>query len=88
MFLGSNSKVAVFNIELPDIEDRLMFIKSRMKQNGYEANISEEQMANLTAGLQLTAIEDIILMGKGKVDGKSTFRISCFSSCRCVYGRD
>ena len=66
LFLGSNSKVSVFNIELPDIDDRLMFIKAKMKESGYEAIISYEQMANLTAGLQLTSIEDIILMGRGK----------------------
>lgn len=67
LFLGSNSKVSVFNIELPDIEDRLMFVRAKMQQSGYETNISCEQMANLTAGLQLTAIEDIILLGRDRV---------------------
>lgn len=67
MFLGSNSKVSVFNIELPDWDDRNMFIKSKMNYCGYPMNINCEQMANLTAGLQLTAIEDIILLGRDKV---------------------
>ena len=67
LFLGANSKVTVFNIELPSLEDRYSFINSKLYSCGYKSNITAEQMANLTAGLQLTAIEDIILMGKDTV---------------------
>jgi len=41
--------------------------RAKMQQSGYATNISCEQMANLTAGLQLTAIEDIILLGRDRV---------------------
>ena len=67
LFLGSNSKVNIFNIELPDVSDRLVFIKNKVNVNDVKMQITCEQMANLTAGLQLTAIEDIILMGQESV---------------------
>lgn len=64
LFLGANSKVNIFNIELPDINDRLLFIRNKISGNNVRMDISAEQMANLTAGLQLIAIEDIILMAQ------------------------
>ena len=72
LFLGANSKTTVFNIELPDVSDRYAFIRGQLdKQPDIRMNISIEQMANLTAGLQLTAIEDILLMGSNSgIDAK------------------
>lgn len=68
MFLGNNSRISLFNIELPDLQDRYDFIndwyehnperKSATKFDGTNTKI----MANLTAGLQLMSIEDIMLL--------------------------
>lgn len=67
LFLDSNSRMTVINIELPSIEERIDFIDFWF--SGLEADelidmkITKKELANLTAGLQLTAIEDILLLG-------------------------
>lgn len=72
LFLGNNSKTTLFNLELPDKEDRYNFIKSILSEQRINMMLSVEEMANLTAGLQLIAIEDILLIGSdiGKVTSK------------------
>lgn len=69
LFLGNNSKTMLFNLELPDKQDRLVFIKSILEEYRINMLITAEMMANMTAGLQLIAIEDILLTGHylGKV---------------------
>ena len=66
LFLGANSKVTIFNLELPDLSDRFRFIRSKTASNDFNMRINAEQMAYLTAGLQLSAIEDILLMGRNE----------------------
>lgn len=66
MFLGNNSRISLINIELPDTEQRFDFIES---WKGSHKNIvdnikwciNSKTIANLTAGLQLISIEDILL---------------------------
>lgn len=74
LFLGNNSKLSLFNIELPDVNDRKEFINSILLdvQGRINMRISVDEMANLTAGLQLIAIEDVLLYGCsiGYVDAK------------------
>jgi len=67
LFLGANSKVNVFQIELPGERERLEFINSLMYRTNPRMTISTRQFANLTAGLQRVAIEDIVLMGQETV---------------------
>lgn len=83
-FTGANSKTAVCEIPLPDEEGRRAFIQyyleAQIKRNGnYKAFIekwplSVEQLTNLTAGLQLVAIEDVLLSAftkeRKKMEGK------------------
>lgn len=64
LFLGNNSKLSVYNIELPDRLDRKGFISDIVDSvRSLRMGISIDEMTNLTAGLQLTAIEDILLYG-------------------------
>lgn len=74
LFLGNNSKLSVFNMELPDLYDRRNFIETIVHDasNSIKLSISINEMANLTAGLQLIAIEDILLYGAsiGNVSAK------------------
>jgi len=68
MFLGNNSRINLFNIELPDGDMRYSFIEDWYKENPERKedtrfeNININMIANLTAGLQLMAIEDILLL--------------------------
>ena len=68
MFLGNNSKITLINIELPDIYTRTSFIEywwdrhpTQRSETSFQGT-SYETIANLTAGLQLVAIEDIFLL--------------------------
>lgn len=67
LFLDSNSRMTVINIELPDLEERMDFISywfsGLSDDDMIEMKITKRELANLTAGLQLTAIEDILLLG-------------------------
>jgi len=68
MFLGNNSRISLFNIELPDWQDRYDFINEWYQNNPNKKEYTRFEgtnikiMANLTAGLQLMAIEDILLL--------------------------
>ena len=68
MFLGNNCKITIINIELPDIYTRTAFTEfwwekhPVQKGNTSFQGVSDETIANLTAGLQLVAMEDIFLM--------------------------
>lgn len=74
LFLGNNSKLSVYNIELPDRMDRKSFISSIVDSvRSLRMGISIDEMANLTAGLQLIAIEDILLYGAA--EGSVTARM-------------
>lgn len=77
LFLDSNSRMTVINIELPNIIERLDFIQYWFSgldiNDDIEMRITKEELANLTAGLQLNAIEDILLLGLksfGYIDNK------------------
>ncbi len=83
-FTGSNSKTSVCEIPLPGEEGRRAFIEyyldAQIRRNGaYRACIEKwpigvEQLTNLTAGLQLVAIEDVLLSAftkeRKKLEGK------------------
>lgn len=74
LFLGNNSKLSVYNIELPDREDRRCFISTIARtESSIRLGISIDELANLTAGLQLIAIEDILLYGAA--EGSVTARM-------------
>ncbi len=66
MFLGNNSRISLINIELPNYEQRYEFLKC-WKQNHEEELVKTDYtidfrtIAKLTAGLQLIAVEDIML---------------------------
>lgn len=68
MFLGNNSRISLFNLELPDWQDRYDFINEWYQNNPDRKSATKFEgtsitvMANLTAGLQLMAIEDIMLL--------------------------
>lgn len=77
MFLGNNSRISLINIELPDAEQRRDFIEHWYNKNedAYDhtdMEISIEVIANMTAGLQLISIEDILLnaYNLGYIDSK------------------
>lgn len=83
-FTGSNSKTAVIELPLPGEDARREFIRyyldTQMKRNpAFRSSIEKwpldvEQLTNLTAGLQLVAIEDILLSAftkeRKKAEGK------------------
>ena len=68
MFLGNNSRITLFNIELPDLDMRYSFINDWYAENPDRKadtrfeGIDVRIIANLTAGLQLMSIEDILLL--------------------------
>lgn len=75
MFLGNNSRISLINIELPDKEQRLDFFESWANNHKeimreIDMHINANSIANLTAGLQLISVEDIILSGYN--DGEIT----------------
>ena len=71
MFLGNNSRISLLNIELPDEEQRFDFIADwyNAHMDYYKKtlfrNINLDNIAKLTAGLQLISIEDILLSAYG-----------------------
>lgn len=78
MFLGSNSRIKLINIELPDLRNRKDFIEEwyqnhpQIKGGTRFVNVNINTIANMTAGLQLINIEDILLRarGEGYIDAK------------------
>jgi len=70
MFLGNNSRIKPIHIELPDMSSRKDFIEEwyknlpEAKQDTKFENININIIANMTAGLQLINIEDILLRAK------------------------
>ena len=92
-FTGANSKTAVCEIPLPDENGRKAFIEyyldSQIRRDSrYKACIekwplSVDQLANLTAGLQLVAIEDVLLSAftkdRKKLEGKLPEDTVCIS---------
>ena len=69
MFLGNNSKISLINIELPDLDTRIDFVKDWYDKHeevyaSIDRKINIKTIANLTAGLQLVSIEDILLEAK------------------------
>lgn len=78
MFLGSNSRIKLINIELPDLRNRKDFIEEwyqnhpQIKGDTRFRNVNMNTIANMTAGLQLINIEDILLRarGEGYIDAK------------------
>lgn len=76
MFTGANSKTAVCEIPLPGEESRRAFIgyylqKQYKKNSAYEQCVKNwplgiDELVNLTAGLQLVAIEDVLLSAFNK----------------------
>ena len=72
MFLGNNSKISLINLELPDWNVRKEFIKYwwdehlDLKRATSFVGVTYDILANMTAGLQLVAIEDIFLEATGK----------------------
>lgn len=70
MFLGSNSRIKLVNIELPNLDRRKDFITywfqeySHIKAAIRFENVTINTIANMTAGLQLINIEDIFLRAK------------------------
>lgn len=68
MFLGNNSKIMLYNIELPDRSTRYDFIDTWWINHPQDKNLvtfdgtNMDIIANLTAGLQLVSIEDIFLL--------------------------
>lgn len=72
MFLGSNSRIKLINIELPDLRTRKDFIQEwcqnhpKIKENIKFENINMNTIANMTAGLQLINIEDIFLRARAE----------------------
>lgn len=93
MFTGSNSKTAVCEIPLPNACARRGFVEYYLK-NQYEKNSSYrqcvsnwplgvEELVNLTAGLQLVAIEDVLLSAftkeRKKLEGKLPADCVCIS---------
>lgn len=64
MLLSSNIKMAVIDIVLPEEKERELFIKSskrRLEVDDSICKVTDEQLVNLTAGLSLINIEDILL---------------------------
>ena len=78
MFLGNNSRISLFNIELPDRDMRYSFVEEWYRKNPERKsdtkfeNINMNVIANLTAGLQLMSIEDILLLAseEGRINSK------------------
>ena len=68
MFLGNNSKISLYNIDLPDKDTRRDFIEywwdkhANIKAKTRFVDTNFDVIANLTAGLQLISIEDIFLL--------------------------
>lgn len=58
------SRYSTIEIPLPDTDDRTKFITELRPQSSAEWYVSNRQFANLTAGLTLMAIEDILLLAK------------------------
>lgn len=67
MFLGNNSKCSMKNIELPDWNSRLAFVKDLIfkkrdvLENVKWNDVNFEILCNLTSGLQYFNIEDILI---------------------------
>ncbi len=66
MFLGNNSRITLLNIELPDLQARKDFVHDWYESHeavyaAIDRRIDIATIANLTAGLQLVSIEDILL---------------------------
>ncbi len=76
MFTGANSKTAVCEIPLPGEESRRAFIeyylqKQYQKDSTYKQCVENwpvgvDELVNLTAGLQLVAVEDVLLAAFNK----------------------
>lgn len=68
MFLSSNSRTVLINIEFPSTEERLEMIRY-LKETSHKRihwEIGEEQFAKLTAGLSRMHLEDMFLMAERK----------------------
>lgn len=68
MFLGSNSRISLINVELPDESTRLDFINHWAGSHvdacsDVGMKVTVPQFAKMTAGLQLVDVEDILLAG-------------------------
>ena len=66
MFTSTNIKSHTINLPLPDMQERLTFIKgsttlAKGRNVGYASNIDDAEFARLTAGLTKLSIEDLIL---------------------------
>ncbi len=77
MFLGNNSRITLINIELPDLERRIEFVRDWYDDHedvyaSIDRKIGVREIANLTAGLQLISIEDIMLDARqlGVIDAR------------------
>ncbi len=70
LLISSNTKTTVIHVPLPNFEERLTFIDEVFSDEKTEKDISNRQIAQLTAGLSLVDIEDIYLVGsyRGKVE--------------------
>ena len=99
MFTGANSKTAVCEIPLPGEESRRAFIgyylqKQYKKNSAYEQCVKNwplgiDELVNLTAGLQLVAIEDVLLSAfnkERKKDGRRSAGRLCVYQQR--YGHE
>lgn len=68
MFLNSNSRTVLINIEFPSAEERLEMIRylKETSRKRIQWEIEEEQFAKLTAGLSRMHLEDMFLMAERK----------------------
>ena len=72
MFLGNSSRISLINIELPDEDVRRKFVKYwwdehlELKRSVSFVAVNYDIIVNMTAGLQLVAMEDIFLEAASK----------------------